>query len=180
MDSIKGNSMLRWWEQLLERWKEHYNIWEKPIRGWFKINFDGGLNNRSKSSGAGIIIRDEFGIFRAARVIQSNSLWEFDESSGDRSFGSKGCIWPFICKGTGFKIYPTTRKKVTQVGVIIADVNKLRDSFDGSKVSFVRRVRNLVAHLVAKNAVRGNGIRTWEYYLPPWLYSSLYEDKGPN
>ncbi|KAI8546648.1 hypothetical protein RHMOL_Rhmol07G0135800 [Rhododendron molle] len=44
------------------------------MRQWFKINFDGGLDNQSKSSGVGIIIRDEFGIFRAARAIHYGNL----------------------------------------------------------------------------------------------------------
>lgn len=47
--------------------------------------------------------------------------------------------------------------------MLIADVNKLRWSFDGSKVSFVRRGDNSVAHLVAKNVVRKSGICTCEF-----------------
>ncbi|KAI8560440.1 hypothetical protein RHMOL_Rhmol04G0255400 [Rhododendron molle] len=42
--------------------------WRKPMTGWVKINFDGGLDNLRKSSGLGIVIRDSRGHFRAARV----------------------------------------------------------------------------------------------------------------
>lgn len=61
---------------------------------------------------------------------------------------------------------------------LIADVNKLRLSFDELKASFVRRCGNSVAHLVVKNAMRENGVRTWEFY-SPWLASSILEDERP-
>ncbi|XP_058213473.1 uncharacterized protein LOC131325298 [Rhododendron vialii] len=160
---------------------EHYNIWEKPMRGWFKINFDGGLDNRSKSSGVGIIIRDEFGIFRAARAIYYGNLMSpvVIEALAARDgllFAREMGLRYIQLEGDSQQIINLIQKKEDsniEVGVIIADVNKLRDSFEGSKVSFVRRVGNSVAHLVAKNAARGSGIRTWEYYplgfTPPFM-----------
>lgn len=50
--------------------------WEKPCRGWFKINFDGGLDHRQKVGGLGIVIRDCNGSFRAARAIHIRNFME--------------------------------------------------------------------------------------------------------
>lgn len=53
-----------------------------------------------------------------------------------------------------------------EVGTLVEDIHRLRKDFEGVKASFVRRIGNSAAHLVAKDAVRGSGIRTWEFYPP--------------
>ncbi|KAI8532837.1 hypothetical protein RHMOL_Rhmol11G0245500 [Rhododendron molle] len=54
----------------------------------------------------------------------------------------------------------------TTVGVLIADVTRIRQEFEDTRVSFIRRIGNSTAHVVAKDAVRGSGIRSWEFYPP--------------
>lgn len=48
--------------------------WEKPLRGWVKVNFDGGLDKINKTSGLGIVIRNADGSFRAARAVHIGNL----------------------------------------------------------------------------------------------------------
>ncbi|KAI8532838.1 hypothetical protein RHMOL_Rhmol11G0245600 [Rhododendron molle] len=142
MNSIQGDSVFDWWDNLLERWKgmkENKNVWaavgyivwriwkcrnnvvfnnklwrpdaactaaiceatdflksneqlprigdsghativgelvewKKPLNGWVKINFDGGLDKHRKSSGLGIMIKDSCGHFRAARGLHYGYL----------------------------------------------------------------------------------------------------------
>ncbi|KAI8531014.1 hypothetical protein RHMOL_Rhmol11G0104500 [Rhododendron molle] len=53
--------------------------------------------------------------------------------------------------------------------MIISDIGKCRQSFEAMKVSFVRRSEDCVA----KNAVRGSGVRTGEFCPPSWWLSPL-------
>lgn len=53
------------------------------------------------------------------------------------------------------------------VGVLIADVQRLKQEFVEVKVSFVWRSGNSLAHVVAKNSVKGSGVRSWETHPPP-------------
>lgn len=69
----------------------------------------------------------------------------------------------YINKGGSLQVINLIQRQVevnTEVGVLIADVNKLQSYLDGSKASFVRRCGNSVAHLMAKNAVRDSGVHT--------------------
>lgn len=40
--------------------------WNKPDDGWFKCNFDGAWDERSKRGGVGVVIRSSGGVFTAA------------------------------------------------------------------------------------------------------------------
>ncbi|KAI8560441.1 hypothetical protein RHMOL_Rhmol04G0255500 [Rhododendron molle] len=55
----------------------------------------------------------------------------------------------------------------TAIGVLITDVTWLRQEFEDIRVSFIRRIGNSASHVVAKDAMRGSGIRSWEFYPPP-------------
>ncbi|KAH7836340.1 hypothetical protein Vadar_000082 [Vaccinium darrowii] len=163
---------------------ESAHRWEKPCHGWFKINFDGGLDHRKKVGGLGIVIRDYNGNFRAARAIHIRNCMEplgIEAMAARESliFALELGLQRIILEGDCQQVVKLIQKNEvcdSSIGALISDINCLRQSVSELDVRFVRRSGNSVAHCVAKNAVGGNGSRTWEFFPPPWLLSSLQGD----
>lgn len=40
--------------------------WERPLQGWVKVNFDGGLNRGTKTSRLGIVMQNADGVFSSS------------------------------------------------------------------------------------------------------------------
>ncbi|KAI8538855.1 hypothetical protein RHMOL_Rhmol09G0135900 [Rhododendron molle] len=96
-------------------------------------------------SGAGVVTRDEFGVFRAARAVHYGNLtnlgvieaWAARESL---ILAHELGLKLVHLEGDSQHVINLIQWQVetsSEVGVLIADVNKLRLSFDGSKTNFV-------------------------------------------
>lgn len=213
MNTVQGDSVLGWWDNLLERWKgmkEHKETWaavgsiiwqiwkcqndavfnnklwqpdqtctaairdaldflkvnegilrtasagqvatvrdqvrrQKPMDGWVKINFDGGLDSLSKTSGLGDVIRDSSGRFRVARpvhfgylmnplVLEAMAAWEgliFAKELGLQKVHVEGDSQVVV------NMMQKQRDSNSSVGVLFADMDRLRWDFEGTRVSFV-------------------------------------------
>ncbi|KAI8554304.1 hypothetical protein RHMOL_Rhmol05G0088400 [Rhododendron molle] len=142
--------------------------WRRPMNGWVKINFDGGLDSQMKSSGIGIIIRDSCGRFQAARAIHFGHLMEpvIIEAMAAREsliFAQKLGMQKVHIEGDSQQVVNMIQRIgdfITSVGVLIVDVNRLKQEFVGMLASFVQRGGNLVAHAVPKIVVRESGVRS--------------------
>ncbi|XP_058216664.1 uncharacterized protein LOC131327525 [Rhododendron vialii] len=139
------------------------------MNGWVKINFDGGLDSQMKLSGIGIIIRDSCGRFRAARAIHFGHLMEpvIIEAMAAREsliFAQELGMQKVHIEGDSQQVVDMIQRIgdfITSVGVLIVNLNRLKQEFVEMQASFVRRGDNSVAHAVAKNVVRGSRVCSW-------------------
>lgn len=83
----------------------------------------------------------------------------------------------FLC-GVSIQLIRLVQKQSDEhqnVGVSVADILRLLDSFQEANTSYVRRSGNGVAHSIAQKAVRGSKCSTWEFGPPSlWLLSTLH------
>lgn len=161
--------------------------WVRPRFGCFKLNFDGGIDDRGGRCGMGAVIRDWNGKFIAARAV--GRLYVTDplvvEAMAAREglqFARELGLESIIVEGdsqqlVGLIWFRGERKTMVRWGCSCkADIVHLLAGFSCAEVCFVRRSGNEVAHSVAQRAVRSLFFSTWEFRSPVWLLFSLQGD----
>ncbi|KAH7850286.1 hypothetical protein Vadar_030442 [Vaccinium darrowii] len=132
-----------------------------------------------RTGGLGIVIWDFNGRFRAARDVHLGNIMEpmIIEALAAREsllFAQELGLQRMILEGDYQQVAKLIQRKedwYSNIGVLISDINRLRQSVSELEVSLVTRSDNSVAHCVAKNVVGGSGSRKWEFDPPAAVIS---------
>lgn len=165
--------------------------WQKPSCGKLKFNVDGawvsrsyGLAEAEAEAGAGIVVRDSNGSFVAARslnlgVVGSPLCAEALAWRAAFDFAGLLGLGSLVMEGDSQLLVRCIRGEIacpTEVEVVVEDIRRYRNMVRECEVVFVRRSANGVADALAKDGLRGPGVRTWESRPPDWLLFPLGKD----
>jgi len=136
-------------------------LWQPPMPGRYKCNIDAAFSSHHNRTGIGICVRDSEGIFVLARTIiypctvsvdvgealglHAALQWlsDMQMDSVDFETDSKLTVDAFLA----------TRNDLSEFGCIISSCRSLfRNLYSNSRVEFVRRQANAVAHALARAA----------------------------
>ncbi|XP_058202823.1 uncharacterized protein LOC131317281 [Rhododendron vialii] len=145
------------------------NSWRKPPHGMFKINVDGSWKKGQSKGGYGIVIRDSRGLFVAASIgvfpwCASSLVAEALAFRHGILLGSHLGLGSILIESDAQLMVNMLHGKVAisqEVEVIIHDIQVLSRNFHCCSYSFVRRVSNKVAHVLAGKGVNGSGSCLW-------------------
>jgi len=136
-------------------------IWQPPMPGRYKCNIDAAFSSRHNRTGIGICVRDSEGTFILAQTITYCCTISVDvgEALGLHSAIQWLSDMQFdnVDFATDSKVtsdaFLSTRNDVSEFGCIISSCRLLfRNYFSNSRVEFVRRKANTVAHALAREA----------------------------
>ena len=142
---------------------------QRPLPGFVKCNIDATVFREEGKSSWGIVVRDSQGLFlhAASRVVNGVFHVRELETMGLR----EALSW---IKQLGFKqvIFETDSLQVVQAlqnrdadfsefGALIKDCLFLLQGEHYSSVVFTKRQNNVVAHILARNAIRHSDFMVW-------------------
>ena len=149
--------------------------WKRPLPGFVKCNIDAAVFREEGKSSWGIVVRDSQGLFlhAASRVV--NGLFHVRELE---TMGLREALsW---IKQLGLKrvIFETDSLQVVQAlqnrdvdfsefGALIKDCLSLLQGEHYFSVAFTKRQNNVVAHILARNAIRHTDFMVWNDPPPP-------------
>jgi ribonuclease HI len=150
------------------------NRWLAPEEGWCKGNWDAALEGGTGQLGLGAVIRDSTGTVLAARCdFRRGNL------SPVAAEAKAALLTVQLCREVGLrKIHlegdaktvvdavNSSEEDKSWLGHLFEDIKGELSSFDGWKMSFVRRKGNHVAHGLARFAVRHAAAETWNGAVP--------------
>lgn len=126
-------------------------------------------------AGAGIVLRDEWGWFIAARnafhqhghygVSVKCRGWSLACSRGDLEFAKYLGMRKVVIEGDSQQVVVILKLEMESpavLEVIVEDVRRMARQFEECVVQFVRRSANVVADKLARCGVRGSSPKTWE------------------
>jgi ribonuclease HI len=150
------------------------NCWLAPEQGWCKGNWDAAVDGRTGHMGLGAVIRDSTGTVLAARCEIRRGIL-----SPVAAEAKVALLTVRLCRELGLrKIHLEGDAKTvvdavnsneedrSWVGHLFEDIKGELSSFDGWRMSFVRRDGNHVAHKLARFAVNHNATETWSGAAP--------------
>jgi len=136
-------------------------VWQPPVVGRYKCNIDAAFSSHNNRTGIGICVRDAEGTFVLAKAFTYSCMFlvEVGEALGlhvalqwmsdmqfdnvDFETDSKFTVDAFL----------SSRNDLSEFGYIISSCRSLFCSFfSNSRVEFVRRQANAVAHALAREA----------------------------
>ena len=157
--------------------------WQRPLLGFVKCNIDATVFREEARSSWGIVVRDSQGLFlhAASRVVHGLFHVRELETMGLR----EALSW---IKQLGFKrvIFETDSLQVVQTlqnrhadfsefGALIKDCLFLLQGEHYFSVVFTKRQNNVVAHILARNAIRHPDFMVWNDP-PVVIHTSLCTD----
>lgn len=153
--------------------------WTKPPQGVYKLNWDAAVDRKHKMIGVGIVTRDSNGKVLAARCSFHRYI---SNPSVAEAFGAKLCVVfglflglkNVVLEGDALEVVHAISREdddASYLGNLIGETRHLLSDFDCWAVSHVRRVRNMVAHKLAKLAVFHLRNQVWLGSFPTCLSS---------
>ncbi|XP_024634710.1 uncharacterized protein [Medicago truncatula] len=136
-------------------------LWQPPTSGRYKCNIDAALSSHHNRTGIGICVRDSEGSFVLAKSITYPCIVSVDvgEALGLHSALQWMSDMQFdnVDFETDSKLtvdaFLATRNDLSEFGSIMTSCRSLfRNLFSNSRVEFVRRQANAVAHALAREA----------------------------
>ncbi|XP_042964623.1 uncharacterized protein LOC122298843 [Carya illinoinensis] len=135
--------------------------WRQPPQDWFKVNWDGAINKAQGTVGVGVVIRDSQGMVIATQR-QRKSL--FTEPLLAESYGALIAVnfaWDLglaniILEGDSLQVVQALKKDQEawcSSSMFLFKAKLGLSKFARWEVSHVRRDGNIIAHLLAKNAL---------------------------
>nr|XP_027118296.1 uncharacterized protein LOC113735493 [Coffea arabica] len=158
--------------------------WIQPNAGFFKANFDGAVFMDDKSSGVGVIIRDDKGSFFTGL---SKKIPGILEPEVVESFVAKHAIQLLQFLGLNKIVLEGDSQKVIKMldrlesddsscGLLIDDTIVLCQDFMCLEVSWISRSFNVPAHNLAKYTVNLSDSCIWRNSPPSFICSALVAD----
>lgn len=136
-------------------------VWRKPDEGHFKCNVDAAFFKESNRVGIGICIRDDNGRLVKARTSWSTPLLDVPEGEAIGLLYAIRWAKELNLNNITFELdskrvvdsFHSTRNDVSDLGAIIRECRTTFSSFfTNSRVEFIRRQANEVAHRLARAA----------------------------
>lgn len=134
--------------------------WVKPPTGWMKLNVDAALDTVNRKLGFGFVLRDEHGVFIAAKEIPKSGALKPDEAE---VMGVKEALkWLKENHIDGVQIETDCMKITNNIkhqalstyfDLLLNDVKEIAKSFSRLSFLFAKRSANKVAHLLAREAL---------------------------
>ncbi|KAK2986338.1 hypothetical protein RJ640_000182 [Escallonia rubra] len=161
-------------------------VWFTPPSGYIKINFDASFVDQNGSGGIGLVLRNETGLFLAARAIHLPHCLNARTAEAlamreALNLASGMHLSHIIIEGDscGIISFVDTNKPLPlDIEVIVLDCRRLKHQFQKIYFNFSPRTSNRSAHVVASYSRSINGTTTWTSFPPSWLISSLRGDMG--
>ncbi|XP_042974604.1 uncharacterized protein LOC122306236 [Carya illinoinensis] len=159
--------------------------WEKPERGYVKVNWDASMDLKGKRMGIGIMIRDEQGETMVTVCDQKPNMVEaaVAESLALRKAAE-------ICSELNIQraIFEGNAKVVILVvngdedacfnfSPIVEDIRFYLSNRPNWSIQFVPKANNMVAHSLAKKAIVMEEERVWIEEVPDFIVGVLNSDK---
>ncbi|XP_059436514.1 uncharacterized protein LOC132169501 [Corylus avellana] len=156
-------------------------VWRCPPPGFYKINWDVGMDERSNRLGVGVLIRDSFGEIIAARslTIQTKQPPVIAEAMGAvyaAEFGRDTGVQDVILEGDSLIVVKALQAEIEDLspyGHLIDEARMLLRHFRTAQVRHVKRNSNKAAHGLAKEAVRKCIDNIWMEEMPPCISDIL-------
>jgi len=135
--------------------------WQHPLPGSNKCNIDAAFSFHLNSTGVGICVRDSEGTFFLAKVVSYPRLYSVDFGEALGLYSTLQWLSDMQLDNvdfeTDFKLtcdaFHANRDDTSEFGCIISSCRYLFSSFfTNSRVEFVRRQANEVAHVLAGEA----------------------------
>jgi ribonuclease HI len=162
--------------------------WQKPERGWFKVNTDAAFNSGSCTGSAGVIVRNHQGLVQAAAarwfddIADALNAEAVAAKEGLELAMEIGCdrvvlevdsklLQSYLQTGTGER---------TAIGGLCFDITELGRSFREFKIVWVSREANSVADHCAQLVSPTERSFFWLDYVPDWLLGLAAADCTPD
>ena len=161
--------------------------WRPPEEGWLKINSDGAVHRGGDKGGAGAVIRDHGGAFRAGLchvyqgIVEPEALEILACKRGlevAREINATRVQVELDSLGVVQRLQ-NPHKDRANAGAWIQEIKDLLASFTEFKVSWTRRSANVVAHKLARVGVGEDLCKVWVQDTPDYVLDVL-SDEIPN
>ncbi|CDP16895.1 unnamed protein product [Coffea canephora] len=159
--------------------------WIRPNAGFVKANFDGAVFMDDKSSGVGVIIRDDTGSFIAGHyskkilgILEPNVVESYAAKHAAQLLQSLG-FNKIVLEGDSQKVIKMMNRLESDdssCGLLIDDTIVLCQEFMCWEVSWISRLFNVPAHNFAKYAINLSDSCIWRNSPPSFICSALVAD----
>ncbi|KAF5468800.1 hypothetical protein F2P56_012920 [Juglans regia] len=136
-------------------------IWERPPPGFYKINWDVGVDTIHCKIGIGVVVTDEEANILAT-MRKRQDLFP-DPLTAEAYAALKVSIFGFelglrkiILEGDSKKVVMAVQNQSlddTYFGMLISDIRAKMHCYEESSINHIKREGNLVAHALGKNAL---------------------------
>lgn len=161
--------------------------WQPPEEGWLKVNSDGAVGKHGNKSGAGAVVRDHAGAFRAAtcHVFQEVYDPEVAEIRACKraiqlatEIGANKLHLEMDSSAV-VKMLLDPAKDLSASGHCVQEIKTMLQEFEEVKVSWVRRSANGAADKLAKIGLSEELSKVW-FLVPPDCILELILDDIPS
>nr|XP_040251750.1 uncharacterized protein LOC120968821 [Aegilops tauschii subsp. strangulata] len=161
--------------------------WQPPDDGWLKINSDGATSRHGDKGGGGAVLRDHHGAFRAGLCHHFPNIADPEATEIlacrralelAREINAQRIHLELDSQALVQMLKQPT-KNLGVTGPWVEDLKLLLHSFQGFKVSWVRRSANVAAHKFAKVGVGDELCKVW-LEAPPDFVLDVISDDIPN
>ena len=135
--------------------------WQPPASGRLKCNIDAAFSAHRNRTGIGICLRDEEGVFVLAKTVSDDGVYPVDIGEALGLNIAVQWVSDMQLDNIDFEVDSKTTKEAIYAGredvsklgnIIMASRTLLFSKFVSSRVEFVRRQANAVAHTLAGEA----------------------------
>jgi ribonuclease HI len=136
-------------------------VWTKPNAGRFKCNIDASFSTNHNKVGIGMCIRDDQGRFVLAKTEWLTPIHDVDLGEALGLLHAINWVHELELENVDFELdsknvvtkFHSNKEDMSELGDVIRDCQRLHNSFfTNSRVEFIRRQANEVAHALARVA----------------------------
>ncbi|XP_061993826.1 uncharacterized protein LOC133711746 [Rosa rugosa] len=158
--------------------------WYPPEPGSLKLNVDTACDHQKGKVGLGAVVRDEHGHMKGAVMHQlCGGLSAHASEALAVLFGMRYCLMEGFTKLevesdalNVIKAINCDECDLSMEGAVFDEVRCLKFAFAEINWRKVARSSNKVAHCLAKEALRSDGIKFWKEAGPPWLVAAVLDE----
>ncbi|XP_059441991.1 uncharacterized protein LOC132174335 [Corylus avellana] len=154
--------------------------WKNPPIGWFKANWDAGVNQHSGRVGLGVVIRDHQGKMWVAKSM--TRLGFLDPTLAETMvvrLCTKMGMKQVQLEGDAKVVVDAVNSLLldkSATGLLTEDLCIALCSFSSWELGYVRREGNKVAHILASLALQNEMGRVWIYEPPDCIRETLHAE----
>lgn len=180
----------------VEEWKEVHSKevkpvtpqprqpWEAPEVGWIKANADGAVSKHREKGGAGVILRDHVGAFRAAachflrdavdpETVELQACRRAIQVAAEVNVGK----FHLECDNQGVvSMINHPDRNLSAVGPLVEEIKTMLQSFEQVRVTWVKRSANAAADRLAKMGMGDELCKVW-LAVPPDCILDIVSDE---
>ncbi|KAK9985249.1 hypothetical protein SO802_030200 [Lithocarpus litseifolius] len=158
--------------------------WKPPDHGLVKINCDGARFAKENRTGFGVVIRNSKGLVFGSLsklVLQAYSPLEIEGMAAATAldFASDLGFQRAILETDSLVLVKALSDETeffSTVGLVLDEIRQKVNFFDELHYSHVKREGNMVAHMLARHAIRVSDVVVWMEDVPPPLFPVLLAD----